>query len=184
MCSSDLPGSDSWSGVLIDRGEKKPTFTRLRLAGDAREQRDGATRLLVAAIELYLWAMRDAVPLFDRASEALANGNLDAAETKLTDDLLDQWITALWPSMSLERLRVDPLLSTDPDILGMFETRPPSSSRAELVAKWLWRTYSAVIVEDEQRLAVADSSGNVIDAAFDNLAGSSWHVPSVGTSQL
>ena len=44
--------------------------------------------------------------------------------------------------------------------------------------------YSAVIVEDEQRLAVADSSGNVIDAAFDNLAGSSWHVPSVGTSQL
>ena len=144
-----LPGSDSWSGVLIDRGEKKPTFTRLRLAGDAREQRDGATRLLVAAIELYLWAMRDAVPLFDRASEALANGNLDAAETKLTDDLLDQWITALWPSMSLERLRVDPLLSTDPDILGMFETRPPSSSRAELVAKWLWRTYSAVISEGD-----------------------------------
>ena len=145
-------GIHDWRAVLIDRGgrgAKKPAAVHLRLAGEFRERREGALRLLVAALELYLWALHDAVPLFDRTSAALANGDLDKAEGALGEDLLDQWIAALWPSLSLEQLRLDPPMSTDPEGLALFDTITGGASRAELVARWLWRTYHDVVIEGD-----------------------------------
>jgi exodeoxyribonuclease V gamma subunit len=139
-----------WSAVLAQRGKSSsypPSAVRLRLRGNATERRRGAEQLLVTAATLLLWALRDAVPLFDRASEKLAFDEFGEADGLLDEDLDDQWVATLWPGLSLDQLLWDPTLPHDPPVLAGFDEPPGGLSRARLVARWLWHTYTTAVGE-------------------------------------
>lgn len=145
-----------WSGVVVDRGVSTPTAFQLQLRGDGGERMEAADRLLAMVMQLREWALRDAVPLFDRASARLAFDDFGGADEKLDDDLNDSYVEALWPDVSLDSLRFDPVAKHDPSLLLPGEDHPARSGRGHLVARWVWHTYYGAIVE-------TDAKGKVID---------------------
>ncbi|MEY4174386.1 MAG: hypothetical protein RI900_1551, partial [Actinomycetota bacterium] len=159
------PGAD-WSGVLIDRGSKKPTAVRLRLVGRGSlpsERKRAAESLLRAATSLFSWAMRDAVPFFDHVSLPLSEGDFNAVDSQLGNDLRDDHVSALWPALTVESLRWDPVLADDPQELLAFDDVIRGRSRAELVAHWLWDTYRGAVVETDVDDDDAGSPGPVAE---------------------
>jgi exodeoxyribonuclease V gamma subunit len=147
-----------WTGVLVTRGDSTPSGCTLRLRSDTHSQRDAveaATLLLTTATSLLLWAMRDAVPFFDHVSAKLAFDDINGADTVLSHDTRDRHVSTLWPELSLEQLRWDPVADDDPGLLSGFDSPQGGGSRAVLVARWLWHTYHSVIREE-------DAQGNEI----------------------
>ncbi|MEY4606353.1 MAG: hypothetical protein RLY45_1113, partial [Actinomycetota bacterium] len=138
-----------WSGILITRGEsgKPPRGLTLTLIGDGVERNRSAMRIVTMAVELALWSMRDAVPLFDTASELLAGGRTADAANALENAYRDAYESMLWPGLSLASMLEDPVTSTDPHPVRETATQA-GSSRAVATAQWVWGTYAAAIAED------------------------------------
>lgn len=139
-----------WSGILITRGEsgKPPRALTLRLVGDGVDRNKNAVRILQTAMELALWSLRDAVPLFDTASEFLAGGRTADAASALENAYPDAYESMLWPDLSLASMLEDPVEAADP--LPVREIAASSGvSRAEATAQWVWGNYAAAIDESE-----------------------------------
>ena len=143
-----------WSAVLLTRAayNAKPVPLGMRLRGTGSVRQANAERLLGMAVQLLEWANRDAVPLFDRASEQLALDRVNDMFQKLTSDVRDRFVSVLWPEVSGEALLRDPLLDTDPAFLSPFA----HLSRATAVATWVWSTFDATVeLVDEHGQPVA-----------------------------
>jgi len=146
-----------WSGVVVDRGTNgNPQAHRLRLRGEAAERMEAADSLLAVVVQLLEWALRDAVPLFDRASFCLAFDDLTGVVGGLEEDLRDQYLAALWPDVSVESLRFDPVVALDPPLLLPTELGPGGRGRGHLAARWLWHTYYDAVEETNHKGEVVD----------------------------
>jgi exonuclease V gamma subunit len=150
------PDAD-WSAVLLTRADygAKPKPLGMRVRGTGAVRQANAERLLGMAVELLEWATRDAVPLFDRASKALADDRINDVFQMLTSDVRDRFVAVLWPEVSGEALLRDPLLDTDPAFLGPFTHH----SRAAAVATWMWGTFDDTVeLVDEHGRPVAGAA--------------------------
>lgn len=133
----------TWSGIVIPRGadeSAKPSGYGLRIRGVRGARREHAEQLVGMALQLLVWARRDAVPFFDRASADLAAGSISAMYGSLESDVMNRHVALLWPEVSVEGLLADPVLESDPprDLrLG--------ESRAQAVARWVWDTMAATV---------------------------------------
>jgi hypothetical protein len=135
-----------WSGVLITRavqsGRKELTAAvGLQVRGRGAERQQHAHELIAMVAQLWAWARRDAVPFFDRASFDLADGAMGDAYEHLDTDLDDRFQGLLWPDASVESLQRDPLLPTDPAVLGSVGV----PARGDAVALWVWHTFDRCI---------------------------------------
>jgi exodeoxyribonuclease V gamma subunit len=153
-----------WSGILITRGEsgKPPRGLTLTLIGDGVERNRSAMRIVKMAVELALWSMRDAVPLFDTASELLAGGRTADAANALENAYRDAYESMLWPGLSLASMLEDPVEPTDPQPVRETATQS-GASRAMATAQWVWGTYGGAIAEvdadDADSSSVEDGEG-------------------------
>lgn len=156
------PGID-WTAVLVTRGpeSKKPaTGLGMRIRGAGQERVERANAFLVRGIQLLHWALRDAVPLFERTSESLAAGRWGEADSRLESDLQDDATRFLWGDISVDRLRDAPPCDTDPSSVA------PSAlgGRGVAVAQWVWGLLHDT-VED------VNKDGNAVDAESDSEGG-------------
>ena len=151
-----------WSGVVVDRGVyTTPSAFRVRLRGDAAERMEAADALLATVGQLLEWSLRDAVPLFDRTSARLAFDDMNGALGAIDNDLNDQYVSALWPDLSLEALRFDPVVVNDPPLLLPTDIGPDGRGRGHLAARWLWHTYYGAVEE-------TDAKGELVDPLADD----------------
>jgi hypothetical protein len=122
--------------VLGLRGEDESTSVQiLELRGDPIVS---ARRILGMAFDVWAWTRHDAIPLFDRASWALANdGDVEAA---LEKDLKDNWIATLWGGTTADDLKSEPRCVSDPVWL-------PSGPRAQALATYVWSAYDDAVLD-------------------------------------
>lgn len=154
------PGLE-WSAVLVARAEQGPKVTscRLRLRGDDPDgRRHSATTLLDLAVQVSLWSLRDAVPLFDAASASLAERDFAAAANELDNSLPDAHRDLLWPDLSLAGLLADPVHPADPAAVADVG-RSTGASRAVATAMWVWRTYAETVAEESTDASPAPAGG-------------------------
>lgn len=149
------PDTD-WTAVLVTRGTGKKAVipaTGMRVRGTGPERANRARAFLVRALELHEWALRDAVPLFDRASEALALGDWGRADTRLAEDLKDDATRFLWGDVSVDDLRDAPSCVDDP---GSVQPSP-FGGRGVAAAQWIWGLL-------RESMEYVDKSGAVVNA--------------------
>ena len=131
------PDTD-WSAVLVTRKASDDDRTTpaigLRFRGAGAERAETARAFLVRGLQVLEWALRDAVPLFERASEAMAGANWGTADARLENDLKDDAVGFLWADTSVDDLRDAPLCSGDPPGLGA----DSGVGRGVAVADWVW----------------------------------------------
>jgi exodeoxyribonuclease V gamma subunit len=153
-----------WSAVLITRSKSsssdKPVSMRLRVRGAGEARAANALSLLEVAVQLLDWAQRDAVPLFDEASSALAAEQISAAIYGLDNDLARAEVALLWPDVSIESLQRDPALVGDP--AGVRERTDPDAGghavgRGIATARWVWDAYDSAIEESGDPSASSDA---------------------------
>ena len=127
-----------WSAVLVTRkasdSDRATPAIGLRFRGVGAERSDTARAFLVRGLQVFEWALRDAVPLFERASEAMAGANWGSADTHLENDLKDDAVGFLWADTSVDDLRDAPLCAGDPPGLGA----DSGAGRGVAVAEWVW----------------------------------------------
>jgi hypothetical protein len=153
-----------WSAVLITRSKSsssdRPVSMRLRVRGAGEARAANALSLLEVAVQLLDWAQRDAVPLFDEASSALAAEQISAAIYGLDNDLARAEVALLWPDVSIESLQRDPALVGDP--AGVRERTDPDAGghavgRGIATARWVWDAYDSAIEESGDPSASSDA---------------------------
>ncbi|MFM8312456.1 MAG: exodeoxyribonuclease V subunit gamma [Ilumatobacteraceae bacterium] len=137
-----------WSGILITRGESGmlPRGLSLALVGDGADRNLSAVRILTMATHLATWSLRDAVPLFDTASELLASGRIADAANSLESDFVDAYESMLWPDRSLAAVLEEPVAASDPQPVQA-EASASGSGRAMATARWVWGAYAAAVTE-------------------------------------
>ena len=163
VAAAQFQDSDTdYVGVLLTRAESRggalATGMRVRRDGLARDLH--AQRFLAMCVQLFEWATRDAVPLFDKASYALFQGNIGKAFNVLPEDLKNRHMALLWSEYSAEAMLYDPALDTDPPFVQATDLR----SRVGTLATYVWGTFKEHIELIDQHGAplelVADEAGD------------------------
>lgn len=147
-----------WEAVLIFRpgSSKKATSVGLRIAGAAEERTQNAEQFVALATELFAWAQRDAVPLFEKESRALSLGRFGAALAGLQGEYADAHERLLWGAVSDEFLRHDPVLDDDPDAVREIARMIPGASRPVAVAAWVWGGFAQYVEQITGDQALGD----------------------------
>lgn len=152
------PESDCRAVVIArskESGAKNPTHAEAWvLRGSTADERLASARaLLDVAHRMWEWAQYDAVPFFDRTSVELVQPNSGDLDKALESDLRDSWTSTLWNGITVDDLRDEPALASDPDWL-------PSGARAVAVASEVWRVFDGCVVSDDPIAeSGADGSG-------------------------
>lgn len=155
------PDTD-YVGVLLTRAESgvAAAGSGMRIRNDGLKRDLHAQRLLAVIVQVYEWATRDAVPLFDKASSALWKGEISKVFSELPNDLKNRHMGLLWTEYSPESMLYDPALPTDPEFMQASDLR----SRAGTLAAYLWgafREHVELIDEHGAPLElVADEGGD------------------------
>ena len=139
--------NEDWEAVLIHRpGDKKQaSAVGLRIAGSGDERTKNAAALIALSVELFAWAQRDAVPLFEKESPALSAGRFGAALSGLQGDYADAHEQILWGDITDEYLRHDPVLDSDPDAVREIARNAPGTSRPVAAAMWVWGSFEQFV---------------------------------------
>jgi len=160
----------NWSAVLISRGKNstdKPISMRLSLRGEGAARVAHAQSLLRTGVQLLEWARRDAVPLFDEASRALADDSIGSAIYGLDSDLQRSDTALLWPDVSIESLQADPVHAHDPApvVEHAVDDAGHATGRGVATARWVWGIYADAVDElhDPSGSAGADGDADADD---------------------
>ena len=148
-----------WTAVLVTRGadsKKSAVGTGMRVRGTGLARVALAAAFLVRGLQLLHWALRDAVPLFERTSESLAGGRWGEADGRLESDLQDESTRFLWGELNVDQLRDAPSCDTDPPSLAPSDL----GGRGVAVAQWVWGLLNETV-------EYVDKDGNAIDADGD-----------------
>lgn len=160
--------SVDWQATLVRRSAgSEPPIDVLRIAGQHQDRKNRAAALLGCALHLYEWSLRDAVPLFERASEPIHRGSRSAAAGAFTSDIeRNEWVRLLWDRWSLDDVLEAPLLPTDPAAVHAASRVERADGREVLLgrgvatAAWVWGTYGKCIeVYDHKAGAFVPASG-------------------------
>jgi exodeoxyribonuclease V gamma subunit len=152
----EQPDTD-WTAVMIFRPDDRKKDARavgLRFVGSGEERRRGAVEFVTFALTFYAWLQREAVPFFEYASAPLADRKWALANAALTRDQNNAHSSMLWPDVTLDWLRSEPLLDDDPAEVHEAAKQMGTSSRAEAVAAWVWGTFHRLLQQVDHAGAV------------------------------
>ena len=144
------------TAVLIARGKKaeavNPTAFRLTIKGEGFERRSNAAKFLHRVGELRWWALRDAVPFFDKTSHLLHLDTPRDLAKAIEYDLLDASTATLWPDLSLDLLSQESVAASDPPLVATIAGANPGMRRAAAVASWVWGVYDETILAKDETI--------------------------------
>lgn len=146
--------------VIVSRSaesnKKKPTHSEeLSLAGSTPAERLVSARaLLDLAHRMWQWLQYDAVPFFDRTSAELVKPTPGDLDKTLEADLRDSWASTLWAGITVDDLRDEPALDSDPEWL-------PTGPRAMAVAAEVWQVVGeCIVITDESANDAGSGDGD------------------------
>lgn len=145
--------------VLVTRAKESNTTSpvhseELALAGSTPSERLVSARaLLDLAHRMWEWSQYDAVPFLDRTSAELVKPKPGDLDSTLEADLRDSWVAMLFGGVTVDDLRDEPTLATDPEWL-------PPGSRAMAVASEVWRVVEECTVRTDPTAADDDAAGD------------------------
>jgi exodeoxyribonuclease V gamma subunit len=138
-----------WHAVVVCRPERSssPNASKEWLRPISGAGRQHAARaLLQVAVDLWVRARREPLPLFDQSSaELYADGEF--AEESFTADLRDHFNTLLWERYAPDQVLALPIREDDiPGLASMTITDSTQPGRAEALAHLLWGAFANFVV--------------------------------------
>lgn len=148
-----------WSAVTVaptDLKKQPIAAERVRLHGDAPSA--AAESLLLMAVQLTAWSLRDRVPFLECTSDCLAHGRPADVGSAISDDMRDARTARLWGDLTVDEVHHAPLRADDPAVLADLG----APSRFAATAQWVWGTVKASVTREQVDLGATAATASSV----------------------